>query len=138
MGISGPDLETIMKQAPTKTGTGLVDVKGNPVASMQDVFDSIDHIRPSIEIPTETQTLLSDGNLIKYMGKEIKITSIKGSSATGGYIVLDSGQQLYVSWLNVMRTSKEIKSDIAEAIRIHRPAISKRNIIERKGHFLLD
>jgi SPP1 gp7 family putative phage head morphogenesis protein len=138
VGISGPDLETIMKQAPTKTGTGLVDVKGNPVNSIQDVFDSIDKKSPTIEIPPETQTLLSDGNLIKYIGKEIKITSIKGSSATGGYITLESGEQLYVSWFNMMRSSKEIKSDITEAIKRNRSPISKRTVVERKGRFVLE
>jgi len=137
VGMSGPDFDIILKQATTKKGTGLVDVKGNPITSMQGVFDSIDNKAPTIEIPPETSTLLSDGSLIKHAGKELRITSIKGNSVTGGYITLESGEQLYVSWLQVMRQAKYIKEDISNAVKKNRPPISIQTVIEKKGHFYL-
>lgn len=137
VGISGPDLETIMKQAPTKTGTGLVDVKGNPVTSIQDVFDSIDKKSPTIEIPFETRQLLSNGNLIPYQNKIINIVDIKGNSVTGGYIKLDSGEQLYIEWSQIMKISRDVRKDIENAAKRNKKLISEWMVKERNGNFVL-
>lgn len=137
VGISGPDLEIILKQAPTKSGTGLVDAKGNPVTSIQDVFDSIDKKSPTIEIPFETRQLLSNGNLIPYQNKIINIVDIKGNSVTGGYIKLDSGEQLYVEWSQVMKISRDVKKDIENAAKRKQKQISEWLVKERNGNFVL-
>lgn len=137
VGVSGPDLDKILKLAPTKKGTGLVDVKGNPITSMQGVFDSIDNKAPTIEIPFETRQQLSNGALRPYQNKVINIVDIKGNSETGGYIKLDSGEQLYIEWSQVMKISRYVKEDIKNAAKRNKKQISEWVVKERNGNFIL-
>jgi SPP1 gp7 family putative phage head morphogenesis protein len=137
VGVSGPDLDIILKLAPTKKGTGLVDVKGNPITSMQEVFDSIDNKAPTIEIPFETRQQLSNGALKPYQNKIINIVDIKGNSETGGYIKLDSGEQLYIEWSQIMKISRYVKEDIKNAAKRNKKQISEWVVKERNGNFIL-